>query len=275
MFCHLEQLRSQKVATWIPCIFFFLRSGFNIFKCIGLVGLLLSSGMVTAVMLTIKSPVFCRDSVHLLCLPAPDHTLLARDYVDPSLNIWSLLSFRFAAHAEGILETVYRSWHLENSAEAWGRAAVVSTGVGEFKACVTYSLNKHVIPEALLALPKVFTKEAPRSTAFLQHPWCTVSRHWVFEFRAQQHRTERKWVWKGSTLKEKQALLHHYSIVICSNFWGILTDTSHGEDVLVRRRVNTDRRGSSRGKKTQTKRQQQGLLEENDFHCQWTATEVT
>jgi len=53
---------------------------------------------------------------------------------------------------------------LENSAEAWGRAATVNTGIKELKACGIYSLNTHVIPEAVMVVSKVFTKEAPQST---------------------------------------------------------------------------------------------------------------
>jgi hypothetical protein len=50
-------------------------------------------------------------------------------------------------------------------AEAWGRAAIVSTGVNEFKACLIYSLNRHVIEEAAMALSKMFPREAPQSTS--------------------------------------------------------------------------------------------------------------
>ena len=51
------------------------------------------------------SNVFCRDKQHPLAMPAtPQHTVLARHSVNPSLNLWSMLSFRFAANGEGILE---------------------------------------------------------------------------------------------------------------------------------------------------------------------------
>jgi hypothetical protein len=44
--------------------------------------------------------------------------------------------------------------------------------------------------------------------------------------------------------------------------------------VLVRRSFNIDTRVSSRRKKIQIRIQQQDQLEENDFRCQWTATEM-
>src|SRR5215470_18059766 len=50
-------------------------------------------------------------------------------------------------------------------AEAWGRAATVSTGVSGFRACGIYPVNRHVIPEAAMAPPDVSFREAAPSTS--------------------------------------------------------------------------------------------------------------
>ena len=74
---HLEQAWSQKVATSITR---FLRSGFDIFKCIDLLGLLFSSWMVTAFMSTMNKQCLlqrqttstccaCHPSTHTSCAP--------------------------------------------------------------------------------------------------------------------------------------------------------------------------------------------------------------
>lgn len=72
---HLEQVWSQRVATSIPR---FLRSGFNIFKCIDLFGLLFSSGMITALMSVMNKQCLlqrrttcytCHPSTHTSCAP--------------------------------------------------------------------------------------------------------------------------------------------------------------------------------------------------------------